>query len=195
MISTTSIFFQNHPGTKHFYGDFCPAFPRILSVCRIPPYQKGMQSILVSYQRNIPFYTEMTSLLSSHVLSHSTSYKQSLSGFLFLLTSIFYVYVFYLQRESPCNAVQKWQTKRQHVKYPLHFSNLHFFFPNPIEIFIKIEEWFSFLNMIKYLLFFPYNYFHHNTPWHCSIIVYRVISSVLFLCLHTFILSMFDSFQ
>ena len=23
--------------------------------------------------------------------------------------------------------------------------------------------------MVKSLLFFPYYYFHHNTPWHCSI--------------------------
>ena len=65
MISTVSIYFQNHPGTKHLYGDFCPIFTGIPSVSSgIRPCRDGMKNIPASQKQNITFIKKW--LYASH---------------------------------------------------------------------------------------------------------------------------------
>ena len=53
---TGSIYFQNHPGTKHLHGDSCPPFAGIPPVSRgILPCWDGMKNIPASYKYNVAF--------------------------------------------------------------------------------------------------------------------------------------------
>ena len=54
MMSTVSIYFQDHPKTKHLPGDFCPAFAGILPASSgIPPCRDGIKKVPGSYKHNI----------------------------------------------------------------------------------------------------------------------------------------------
>ena len=57
---TERIYFQNHSGSKHLYGDFCRTFAEITSVSNgIPLWRDGMKNFPALYKRNLVFVKKL----------------------------------------------------------------------------------------------------------------------------------------